>query len=92
MVSGKDVVEEGYPREVILQQTLEEHACQGDEPGKSFREGDDGVEMGSRCPVAEAAAQRSLQKEWQPEDPWRDSDARFPHSTSLLWLGSGRFL
>lgn len=56
MVSGKDVVEEGFPREVVLKQTLEEHACQVDEQRKSFREDEDGVEVGSQCPVAEAAA------------------------------------
>lgn len=36
MVWGKDVAEEVFPREVILEQTLEAQACQGDKQRKSF--------------------------------------------------------
>lgn len=41
MVLGKDVVEKGFPREVILKQALEEGACQVDKQRRSIWE--DGV-------------------------------------------------
>lgn len=93
MVWGKDVAEEVFPREVILEQTLEAQACQGDKQRKSFWEEEDGPEVGTRCPGAEhqlplpkRQQQIRLQEEGQPEDPRRGSEAHFPHSTSLLWL------
>lgn len=88
MVSGKDVVEEGFPREVIPKQALEDQACQVDKWRKSFWEDEDGTEVGTRGPVAEHLlhVQIRLQTEGKPEDPWRGSDTHFPHSTSLLWL------
>lgn len=56
MVLGKDGVEKGFSREVILKQALEEGACQGDKQRRSIWE--DGVRArggsgGTQCRVAE---------------------------------------
>lgn len=89
------MVEEGFPREVIPLQTLQEQACQVDEQRKGFWEDADGA-VGTQHHVADhplhlESQQIRLEKWGQPDDHGRDSHAPFTRSTSLLGLRSGRF-
>lgn len=93
------MAEEGFPREVILEQALEERACQVDKQGKSLWEDGDkgqrGQGGGDTSPWGWTSAHLGKQQHqtglgmWgQPTDRRGDSEAhhplRFP-SVALIW-------